>query len=542
MLAFLGSILLGIKNFFIYLIDSYNDFYDNIGYYFKSYILSGQFLTGSNELQKKAIKKGITLASQGYQSNTVQNSKTKSKTIFHKIIEIPFLKKFINLITLSLNTYNSHPKIITLPLLILIYPLTTVMIFIMRQSISALSIYLIPAGILLYIIQAIIFLYIKNKNQNHKTSSLFENIFENIHSLILLLLFQLFVTSSIFLLLIFLASITSQILNTSITSNLLIIVFILILPLTLISILTLIIINILSLQSFFTIIIEKISLFQALIKSGQYLKNQLYDLTLYYSFLFGLNLAFIIFSFIFLSDLALLIIISLGIQSIFIFSYATYQTIRLEPEKKIIPPKYTLTIAYFILIFIGIINHTALASIINQYQPSVTASLQAWEQNQKLSQNFNTFTDPLKQFTILYPKNWQLYPWTNNSTTFYYNLNNTTSGSISINIAKIPISQTDFFRIKSVKEGTVIANLETNENITKISDLMLDGKTTIKYRTDREGPGIDPQYQITYLIQDQENGYKINLITKDLVFQQKYLNTFETIISTFRFTKIEDKK
>lgn len=540
MINFLASFITGISKFFSGLIEWFNNFYDACGEYVSKNIKNGKIFYDLGSIQKKLFILGIKFVIHEYKSSLIQNFLKQLTKTYKKISAIPIINKFLYLLSDIKYLYKKQAKNIILILFIILFPIVIFAINLLNSSPSKFFIYIIPILLILIFFESGLFMCIEKKERNEDTS-LLKCLFApaNYRTVILLFLVYIFIFCSLILILIFI--ITFSIQSFVLFENNILLLYlssVLILFLCLTLIFAIIYINILFYQAYFIAILDKEEAMLTLFRSRLAIsKNILYSSI--YSIIFCIfSFLMVFFAFIYFSDTALQFIITFILHSTFIFSFVLRRDLfqsQLNITKNLEAPK-NIKFIFIILLFIGTIGYADLTSLTLQYYPSISQTYAVWQSDRDLSQNLQPFTNTENGYSILYPKNWSIYLWNNKSITFHYNVNDTKSGTIEVNIDILPISQTDYYRYEYITPGTIIQNLETNETITREANLSVDRYDAIKYRVVKIGPE-NTQYEIAYLILKGDNVYKIRFVTVNTIFQQTYTKTFNTMITTFRFLR-----
>lgn len=540
MISFLASIILGINKFFSNFYNWFNDLYDLTGEYISKNIANGKVFSDLFKLVFILLKLLIKLIIYIYKSPLVQKILASIRNAFIFISDFPIVHKFLEIFRDINKIYKKQTRLLLLILFLIFFPVIIATVNLLNNSPSQFFIYIIPIFILILFFESGFFIFIDNNEKNIKTS-FFKSLLSpfNFSTIILHFLVYIFISSCLVLILTFIFVLAYQlfILLDNYMSYLFICSAIIIY--LILSILFLIIyLNILFSQAFFTVILENESIIQSLKRIGIIInKNILYTFVYYIAF-YIFTIILLLTALIYFSDIALQFVITFILFLYFLFAYSFRRVLFLPylSDQKKLKTRNIFTLIFFMLLFICAIGYIALSTLFLRFYPSISQFYFAWQSDRDIAQSLQTYYSVENGYRVSYPKDWKIYQWNNKSVTFHYNVNNTSSGTISINVDVKPLSLTDYFRLELVPPGTLIQNLETNETITRDVNLSVDGFDAIKYRDVRLGPsGV--QYEITYMIRKGDDVYIISFVTVNTIFQQTYSKVFDTMISTFRFLR-----
>ncbi len=543
MLSSIASYILSIQKFFGGSIGSYDKFFEDAEDYLSKSITNGKVFYDLGEFQKKIFILGIKFIVRQYKSPSVQAKVFQIDNLVNLIKKIPIIDKLCSLFVDIHKHYLKFSKYFLLFLFFGIFPIVITLLQILNASPAQFFIFFIPIFLILLFLESGLFIFIE-KHENDDNISLARSFLlalENFESVILIFLFYILLCGTLLLSLASLLSLSTQIITMLEGNTILLFIYLLIILFLCISILFFCIyLSILVYQAYFIALLEKKNSIQSLVRSGFSMRKNILDITIFSVVFYLSTLLLAFFAFIYLSDIALQFIITLILHSQFLFTYSIRKKLLIPRlDTKELPHQRPLSLFFIFFLFVGIIGCIAFASQILRYYPSVSDLYAAWQYDRELEREFKPYINSNNNYSILYPKNWNVHNWNNNSVTIHHNVNNTSSGRISVNISVLSVSETNYFRLDSVKPGTVIFDKVTTENTIKLSNLLLGGHDAIKYSVIIPFPDFT-EYQINYLVLNGDKVFKISFVSVDSVFQQTYTKIFETMINSFRFTKLND--
>lgn len=540
MLTFLANIIVGFIHFISNFINSYDTYYENTEEYLSKNVQNGRIFYDIGTIEQKSYKASLKFASKEYKSKPVQNMIIHFRLFLNNVADIPVVAGFIRVLVNMQNAFNNCSRL-HLIIIFVIFPFIAYLINQINTSLPRFFVVLIPVILVLLFLESGLFSYI-NKRQKDDKSSLAGEYFGapgNYHSVVLVFLFLFFIECSLFLALIQLSSFSIQLFKIFKDNALLLYTasyFLLFISLTVF--ILIVYMGILMFQASLIAILEKADPVHSLNKAMQILNKNLFYSFTYTGSISILILFLVSFTFFYLSDFALLIVLTFIIHIIFLFSYGFQKTFS-EPDSQAAQSHKSGLFNFFlfsIFLLTGVVGYVAFSTFALKNYPSVSALYFAWQHDRELEQQFKRFTDQTGSYSIFYPNEWTIYRWNEKSATFLYNVNNTSSGKLTFTVTILPVPESDYFRLNSVAPGTVIVNTETNESSTKIVNMIIDGFDAVKYRTIKPNAGFT-EYTINYMVIKNDNIYKISFAAIENLFLQTYSGTFDTMLSTFHFIK-----
>jgi len=540
MLSGLAAFFVGIINGINYMIKSYDLFFEAIEDYLAKNIKNGRIFYDIGVLEKKtylAIKKSLI---KFYKSKPFQDSIAILVKILKKITSIPIVDKLLSTLKIVGKSYSISAKS-QIFVLFIIFPLITAIIFHFNTSLKQFFIYSLPFSIIILYFETGLCRLIYKLQKNEKTSLLKELTasFKNFYSVVLIFLMYFFILNSFLYLIINLIALSFEIFpNTPSTFNLYLSEFGILYGIFLILFL-LFYISVLSYHAFYIAVLENGDPIQSFTSAYNLIKRNYIYLSFYTGLFLISSSLILVFTYYYLSDFALLWAISFIIHFGFLYFYGQRRIFITENQNAMQLPKSqpSLLFTYSIILITGVLGYITFVSFSLNHYPSLITYLSTWEENRNLQQNFKLYNNRENSYSIYYPSNWTLTKWKEKITTFTYNINNTSSGVLNINIETFPISESDFFNVNFLKPGSVIVNLKSKEKIENITKIIIDGKDAIKYNVIKETTdGIE--YETNYLIARGDSVIKITYSGTDLYFLRSYQDKVNKMIDSFRFTSI----
>ncbi len=192
------------------------------------------------------------------------------------------------------------------------------------------------------------------------------------------------------------------------------------------------------------------------------------------------------------------------------------------------------TFTFTILIIFGFVNYVLSAFVITSQFQYITSSVEKYRDNYFLSKALITYTNDIYGFMIQYPQNWADYEWRGSSVTFYNNYTGTVTGGIWLNISVTPYSDEAFVKYYEARPGLVTLNKDTNDVITKVSNISVQGYPGVNY-TYYIPQDPYPQYQTHYIIRKDQYLYRITFTTLDKDVEGNNTDLYERVVGSFRF-------
>ena len=147
---------------------------------------------------------------------------------------------------------------------------------------------------------------------------------------------------------------------------------------------------------------------------------------------------------------------------------------------------------------------------------------------------FKTFENTEFGYSINYPNEWTEYHTEYNLVTLYNNDTGTKAGGIWITIATSPLSENFDVLFKS-KPGLVYYETVTNNVTTKVTNLAIDGHSAVQFTYIKNDVSYT-EYQTHYLVRKNDREYDIVITTINKGVEDRNTELFKQIISSFRFT------
>lgn len=542
MLSFLASIILRIEKFFDNLIESFETFFDASEEYLSVNIKSGKIFYNLREAEKNTSKSASKHAKGMYKSALLQKFLWLFSSLLKVFLAVTIIKTFCEILNYMRIIYGRFAKYLILFLLFGVFPLNGLLLYLLFSSPSLFFICLIPIIIALLLIESILFSFIEKRENNEETSIAKSFLFSlhTLKSIIILFLFYILLCSSILILVILVFSFFIQSLNILASGSVLLFIYSLVaLLLASLTLSAIFYLSILVSQAYFILLFEGEDPLLTLIRIGMSLRRNLLPILTYYAaiFLFFLTVLYLVF--LYLSNMALVFILAFIVHFLFLFSYGVRRRFLIAHKTTIELPQKKESLFSFlfsIFFFVGIIGYTAFTSFVIQSYPKAFDLYAKWQFDRDIQKDFLQYVNNENAYSIFYPKEWRIYPWNNKSVTLYYNANNTASGSISVNIDVLPLSETNYFQLHYAESGAIIYNQARNEQITKVDNLFLDGYSAIKYTEIRTDPSLT-EYKTIYLVLRGNDVYKISFVTVNSVLQKSYDRIFGLMIDTFKFIR-----
>lgn len=537
MVSAFASFFLGIFKFFSNFSENYDKFYESTEEYLSKNIVNGKVIYDIGNIEQKGYKAGVNYIQKEYKSNKTREMISATNKAAVRSSKIPIVHTFILLIAGIIMLFKKYP-FIQLSIILMFFPLSAMLINIISRSQELFALIMMPIFLIFVFIETGLIVYISSKESGGKQTlkGAFISSITNFYTVVLIFLLLVFIVSSLFLFLIY-------------SGNLLMFVFIqqdmaqivkmpivyFIVLISLFLVFGAIYIFLIFTGAIYTAVTKAQGTVDSLIIASHIYKNRLAEAMSIFLIYGTVNLVFLFILIFYLSDFALLygLTVTVHIGFLFVYLFNRYLWASVSGEQSKAEVKSSARLVFTVSIFIGVIGYIAfLTQALNSF-PKIESAYSSWQVSREIEENTINFKNTAAGYSLRYPKDWQVYTRGANSVTLHKNVNNTKSGELVINIVVRQDFGSDFDRLDSIAAGTVISNLETGEDVTKLYNMVVAGFETIKYRTQRPVPGYTEQ-KIVYLIKRGEVLYEIGLTAKDSVFLQDYSKVLDSIISSFR--------
>lgn len=538
MISALASFILGVFKFFSNFSENYDKFYESTEEYLSKNIVNGKVFYDIGNIEKKGYNAGVNYIQKEYKSKKTQNIIDATNKAAVRSYKVPIIHSYILLLAGVIMLIKKY-WLIHLPIVLILFPLSAMFIRLLNSNKELFVLFLVPALLVFAFIEAGLIRYISESQSGNKLSvmSAYIKTFQNFYPVILLLLLLIFIIASIFLFLFYSGNLVLFVFSQS--GLALFIKFPIVYFIVLISIFLIfsaIYIFLVFTGAIYTAVVRDQGTVDSWIISSHVYKNRLPE-AFAISLIYGMSSMTAVWLAIFyLSEFALLSGLTIIVHAGFLFMYLFNRYLRANApaQQNSIEVKGSSRLAFTASIFIGVIGYIAFVSQALNSFPKIESVYSAWQISREIENNSVILENKEGGYSIRYPKDWELYPWSTNSVTMHKNVNNTKSGELVINIIIKQDFGSDFDRLDSVEPGTVISNLETGEDIAKQYNMIVDGFETIKYTNTRLVPGYTEQ-KIVYLIKRDTRLHEISMTARDAVFLQEYSKVLDSIVSSVEF-------
>lgn len=538
MVSALASFFLGIFKFFSNFSENYERFYESTEEYLSKNIVNGKVFYDIGNIEKKGYNTSLNYIQKEYKSKKTQNLIDATNKAAVRSYKVPIIHSYILLIAGVLMLVKKYLPI-QIVIILVFFPLSAMLINLLNSNKELFVLFIVPILLVYVFIEAGLIRYISLNQSGNKQSvpGAYLKAAENFYPVILLFLLLVFILASISLFLFHAGNLLFFVFAQSgigLFIKFPIVYFIVLISLFLIfcSIYILLVFT----GAIYAAAVRDSGTVDSLIISSHVYRNRLPE-AFAISLLYGMTNLMLIWLLVFyLSDFAFLYGLTIAVHTGFLFVYLFNRYLRTSApdQRDSIEVKSSSRFIFTASIFIGVIGYIAFMSQALSSFPRIESVYTAWQFSREAESNTINLENKEGGYSIRYPKDWELYPWSGNSLTIHKNVNNTKSGELVINIIIKQDFGSDFDRIDSVSPGTVISNLETGEDMTKLYNMVVDGFETIKYRTIRPVPGYTEQ-KIVYLVKRDVRLYELSMTAKDSVFLQEYSEVFDSIVSSLKF-------
>jgi hypothetical protein len=432
---------------------------------------------------------------------------------------------------------NYYPELLIL--FGLLYPSFTLLITLFESSLMQFLIFLLPILLFNTLCVLTVFYYIE-KHETGEKITLQKSVlicFKKMFSIITVfflnisLIFEfiiLFIFSDLFLSLLFKTGWEHSFIYWTLTSFFFLIIFYIIF-----------ILNIIFSQALFSVILDEISPYEAVLGSINLVKKN-FPLFICLHFILFLVFSYLIyFASINLFETGFIIILILYYQTAILLNYLFKITLfKKSNESQISQINISSPFKFLFTLFclFGIPSIMIFNSLAFAVHPQIIKFIAQQQENILAMRDMTTYKDASQGFSIAYPKQWIVYHWNDASVTFYTNDTGTSGSGIWVSVTVDSLYNSRFTELYYSNPG-IVSNTTGNKDITsKVSNIILQGYETVKYLYIKQGDSYT-EYQTHYLLHKADKTFDINFTTNSQDTLSQNSQIFDRIISTFKLTK-----
>lgn len=186
------------------------------------------------------------------------------------------------------------------------------------------------------------------------------------------------------------------------------------------------------------------------------------------------------------------------------------------------------------LLAIGLLSYVAFSIYIIKTQPAIMQIITKDRETVTIKYDLKTYSNTDFHYSIMYPKTWSLYRWSNHSVTLYTNDTGTDVGAVKVDIDVHPESTSNYLQLYEAKPGLVIYDTATKDVLTKIANVSIQGENAVKFIYTKVSDA-QSEYQTHYLVHHNNLVYDIDFVTSSKKSDEEYGDLFDQIIKSFKF-------